>query len=332
LSWLSFINLSLLYPVAIPYSIIVTGASGFIGSHLFRHFLARCPVLRLSRVGVPDDPASFSYDEFLKPSLASSIASWNPRVLIHCAGIAHRPNPRSRTSLDSLYEANVLLPTRLAEAARLCGIQRFVFLSSIGVHGSYTQSGEAISENSAIKPSNAYAASKALAEDRLFAILGGSSCDLSVVRPTLVYGANAPGNLRKLQRAVDLGLPLPVAEADNSRSLLSVHNLVSAIDILAHNPKAANQIYVIADSELISTKHLVETIALHRFKRNPSVRIPRALMRIGRQLPVVGQPLSQLSLDCIVNSSKIRKDLLWSQPLDQASAMAEAFSPQPSSL
>jgi nucleoside-diphosphate-sugar epimerase len=234
--------------------------------------------------------------------------------------------------LDSLYQANVFLPSRLAEAAKLLGIQRFVFLSSVGVHGSYTRSGENISEKSAIKPSNPYAASKALAEDRLFGIFRDSSCDLTIVRPSLVYGANAPGNLRKLQRAVDLGIPIPIAGVGNLRSLVSVHNLVSAIDVVAHHPKAANQVYLLADSELISTQHLVDTIALYRCKRNPSVRIPRALMRVGRKLPIIGHPLSQLSLDCVVNSSKIREDLSWSQPLDQSLAMAQAFSLAPNLL
>lgn len=85
-----------------------------------------------------------------------------------------------------------------------------MFVSSIGVNGT-GEAGQPFAEHSKAAPEAAYAISKLDAEIALHALCAGSTMELVILRPPLVYAGHAPGNFRRLLQLVNSGLPLPFA-------------------------------------------------------------------------------------------------------------------------
>jgi nucleoside-diphosphate-sugar epimerase len=304
---------------------IVTGCTGFIGSYLCNTLAERNSILLVPRGDITGITPAIKLAQLLSGELNDELAKFGPTHLIHCGGIAHRGKPRSDAEREALNESNINLPIRLAKLAKQIGIQRFVFLSSVGIHGSSTKGDSRITEDSPICPTNEYTASKWAAEVKLRECLSGSGCALTVARPALVYGPGMPGNLKTLVQAIDSGLPLPFASVNNSRSFVSVNNLVSAIETIAFHHLAGDQSYVIADNETISTNQLIRLISVVRNKRCSLYPVPCGTLRIFSKLPAIGGKISQLMDDLVVDSSKLCDQLGWQQPFKQSEEMITAF-------
>ena len=306
---------------------IVTGSSGFIGSGLVEYLAAKYPVLTVPR----DELMSLSSDYVstttnFSRKLDSFLQQNSSICLIHCAGLAHKRLQNTADSLVSLFDVNVLLPLRLAGFCKLFKVSRFVFLSSIGVHGPSSALHTPITELSPLAPQTPYATSKMLAEQLLRESLFGSCVELSVIRPSLVYGRNMPGNLRTLLSFIDLCIPLPFACVVNKRSLVSLNNLVRAIEFISLSSSAAGEDFVIADRELISTPELIRCIALFRRKKCFLFPFPLRFLSLLSFIPLLGPKVTQLSSNLVVDSKKLYDDWGYSQPIPQSRAMEQAFS------
>ena len=138
------------------------------------------------------------------------------------------PGVRLADPVAAFRAVNVAGTKRLAHAAAVAGVRRFVFLSSIGVHGAETF-GRPFGAADAPAPHSAYARSKLEAEQALHAIARRHGLEVVVLRPPLVYGPHAPGNFATLVRAVRRGVPLPLGAVRNRRSLVGLDNLVDLI-------------------------------------------------------------------------------------------------------
>lgn len=308
------------------YRFLITGASGFLGSSLSLYLQQKYVVFPVTR-GLRDDTFNYiSLEYLLGDSGLDILRSIRPTHLIHCAAIVHRNHECNSAELRLINSVNVDLPVSLARLAINAGVRRFVFLSSLGVHGARSLPGIPISEESPLNPMNAYSRSKVAAEKALFRLLDGSSCELSILRPALVYGPGAKGNLKTLSTAIDWCFPFPTASISNLRSFVALPNLLSAIEHVSLHPRAAGQIYLVSDSELVSTSSLIKMIA--RVRSRPSLQFPVPIIALEKFscIPFVGVKIQQLTGDLVVDSSKIRSQLAWSQPVAQADGLAHAFS------
>src|SRR6266850_1456567 len=146
--------------------ILITGASGFIGAALCRQLLARGHTVRAAvRRLIPPDAVPPELHQILIPDIA---AEFDRRALVegvgtvvHLAAIAHRSNQVER----EIRRVNCDSAVRLAEAAAgLVG--RFIFLSSVKVHGEDSGSGT-YGEAGALNPEDSYGRSKLEAERAL---------------------------------------------------------------------------------------------------------------------------------------------------------------------
>jgi len=246
----------------------VTGARGFIGQHL---------VPALARAG-----------HEVQPALSGA------QAVVHLAGIAHR-----RAGADELREVNVRLTERLARQAASAGA-RFVFMSSVKVHGEESQS--PFTERSPIRPQDGYGESKARAEDALRAVAG---LRVTVLRPPLVYGPGVKANFLALMRAIARGWPLPLAAIDNRRSFVYVGNLVDAIV----RALGIDGSYLVSDGASVSTPQLCREIAAALGTRGRLFPFPRAL--------IPGKLATSLEVD----DAAFRRAARWQAPFTRAQGL-----------
>lgn len=295
-------------------TILVTGASGFIGQYITNlNYDFRCVVRS-------DEVHSFS-DSYVVSSIDSS-TEWNGCFdgvdsIIHLAGLAH-----GKSFKDSEYVAvNVEGTLRLALKAAEARVSRFVFISSIGVNGTSSRS-TPFSPYCAVEPHNMYAASKYEAELGLKEISKQTGMEVVIVRPTLVYGPNAPGNFGMLTKLVSKLPCLPFGLAKNKRDFIAVQNLADLLVTCATHPDAVGHTFLASDSETVSTKEFTNAIAEGLGKGAVQLPIPVSLMRLAGKLTGKSEMIEQLFGNLEVESSNIKEVLGWVPPYTMKQAMA----------
>jgi len=302
--------------------IAVTGANGYIGravvARLLSHKHQVVALVRQKSTHLPDAAKQIIMCDLSHPDLVKKSESVFQQLqdfdaIIHAAALAHSHNNQP-DHLTLVHQVNVEATLNLARLAQHANIRRFVFLSSIGVNGN--RSITPFIETNQPNPHNHYARCKYEAEQGLLQLAKQSSIEVVIVRPPLVYGYDAPGNFAKLRRLIQSGVPLPLGNVQNQRSLLALDNLTDFLMLCAdytHSPKAKNQVFLVADSVSMSTTELVQKIAISMRKR--ARFIPMASSVLQFMIRVMGKQENYVSLfeSLQVNTNKA-KDLLGWQP------------------
>lgn len=303
--------------------VLITGATGFVGSAL---------CARLGRIGIRHRRALRHFAEPASEDIApvgdiGSNTDWRAALqgissVIHLAGRAHVMHESGSNPLAAYRETNVEGTRRLAEAAAEEGVKRFIFLSSIKVNGERTDM-QPFLESDEPRPEDAYGISKLEAEQELTRIASESEMGITVIRPPLVYGPGVKGNFLSLIRAVHKGVPLPLASIMNSRSLVCVENLVSAITTCLGDARAAGQTFLVADGEDLSTPELIRRLAGALGSRLRLYRCPLGLLRIAGTATGSQASIKRLTESLQVDSSKIRRALDWKPALSVEQGLSE---------
>ena len=228
-------------------TILVTGAGGFIGRRLVPELQSAGWCVRaVGRADVGDLSDSNNWRPFLD----------GVHAVVHLAARVHMMNEQKpmADAIAAYDRANRDGTINLGEQAAAAGVDRFVFLSSVKVHGD--QSDVPLEGTSPLIPADPYAAAKADAEHGLLSLLGGM--DVTILRPPLVYGPHVKGNFLKLIQTMERGWPLPLGSLENRRSLIFVGNLADAIRASLVAPPG---IYLPSDNVPISTSHLIRSLS-----------------------------------------------------------------------
>ncbi|WP_339488051.1 NAD-dependent epimerase/dehydratase family protein [Pseudomonas sp. EL_65y_Pfl2_R95] len=239
-------------------SVLITGAGGFLGTHLVKH-LQRNDIFDLHQV-VRRGAANFSNTivcEDLRVGFEWPLDHVD--VVIHLAGLAHKQKSASKDDLEDFRSINTFATINLAKQAALSGVRRFIFLSSIGVYGDATSA--PLTSHVRACPIEPYAVSKYEAELLLLELSKETGMEVVIIRPPLIYGPHAPGNFRKLVKLSCLGLPLPFSCVINRRSFIGVDNLCSLIEVCIFHLRATQKPILPADREVVSTVDLIRCIS-----------------------------------------------------------------------
>jgi len=250
---------------------LVTGATGFVGSHLVEALAARgdevvvlarrperaAPLARFGvrvAIGTLDDDA------------ALAAAAEGAEVVYHLAGLTAAARPG-----DYLL-ANEAGTRRLVEAARRAapGLSRFVYLSSQAALGP-SAPGQRLAEDAPCRPVTAYGRSKLAGET---VVRAAEDLPWTIVRPPAVYGPRDREFLT-LFRIVRSGLAPVIGTGAQQVSLVYAPDLADAIVRAGTAPAAAHQTYHAAHAEVVSTRDL-------------ALAVGRAVGRTPVVLPVPG--------------------------------------------
>ncbi|MBO2925719.1 MULTISPECIES: NAD-dependent epimerase/dehydratase family protein [Pseudomonadaceae] len=307
--------------------VLVTGATGFIGSGLVMRLVAdpRWQVIVSVRSHCVSPAPGV---EVFPVGNIGSDTDWSRAlsgvdVVVHTAAVAHVRNVGVGDQLARLRMTNVDGALRLARQALAAGVRRFVFISSIGVNGT-DAAHQPFNELCPPEPHAAYAVSKLDAERALQDLFAGTTTELVIIRPPLVYAAHAPGNFKWLLRIVDWGLPLPFAQVANSRSIIALENLVDIICCCLTHPAAANELFVVADGSPVSTADMVRYLAVGMGKRGRLFSFPAALIASVCRALGVGGIYTQLFESLTVDGSKVRRLLCWKPLISTESGLIQA--------
>lgn len=268
---------------------LVTGATGFTGSHLARH-LARqgWRVRALMRpgadlaafAGLPIEPAHLD----LADGRPADDAMRGVDVVFHVAAIY-----RAEVSRDRFHQVNVEGTRKLLEAATRVGVGRFVHVSTVGVQGHIAR--PPATEDAPFSPGDHYQASKRDGEVLAREHFARTGLEGVVVRPTAIYG---PGDLRflKLFRAIERRRFLMVGRGDTLYHLVYVQDLVEGLTLAGTRPAAAGEVFTVGGAEYLSLNDLVRRIAAVLGRPAPQARVPVGPVRaIGLLCEAACRPL-----------------------------------------
>ncbi len=234
-------------------------------------------------------------------------------AVVHLAARVHVMAQSGSGASAEYQRVNTVGTERLALAAAETGVRRFVFLSTVKVHGEATGA-RAFTESDPPLPQDAYARSKWEAEQALRRIGARTGMEVVILRPPLVYGPGVKANFFSLLQAIARGLPLPIGAIDNRRSLIFVGNLADAIVKCIEHPAAAGGTFLVRDGEDLSTPELARRLARALDVRPRLLSVPPSWLSFGGWLTGRRDAVDRLIGSLAVDDSKIRAALGWGPP------------------
>jgi len=250
-------------------SALLTGASGFVGTHLHQH---------LQKAGWTVSTLSRPQADLLSPETLSALCQGVDTVF-HLAGSAH-VNQRDPAAV---HNTNVTGTANLLQVAIDAGVHHFIYISSI------------LADPALDTPRTAYGQSKHEAEQLLMQAHEAGRIRVSILRPVNVYGPGMKGNLTTLIRLLQKGLLPPLPDTGQALSLVGVHDLCRAILAAADTvPGGAVPVYVITDGATYTIKDIERAIRQALGKRQPRWSLPLPLLYGGALLLEVAGRLLRL--------------------------------------
>jgi len=232
--------------------------------------------------------------------------------VIHCAGKAHEINENDPKILKEYQKINVEETYRLAELSAKAGVKRFIFLSTIGVLGNNTNGRLPFSVNDNPNPVKNYAKSKYEAEKLLLSLSKKYELEVVILRLPLVYGPECKGNLSRLKKLINFGIPLPFSLISNQRSLIGIENLIDLIIRCIDHPNAAGKTFLASDGEDISLPKLIKLIALSMNRKIFLFPVPLYLLKFLGSIFFRRDELDKLIGSLRIDISYTKKTLSWS--------------------
>lgn len=226
---------------------VVTGATGFIGQNFMAHTQAAGrPAIALLRAGADDNalPGSLTYDGSIA-ELAAALIEVKATTVVHCAAAFSPADEPDDT--EAMLAANLDLPVRLLQAARLAGVRQFLNIGSLWEHNA----------SGARAPVNLYAAMKTAFEDMLIYMTEAHRLSAITLKLSDTYGPDdtRPKLIPHLKSLIDTGQTLKMTAATQTVCYCHIDDICAAMlqacDALASNIPGHNMYVVEGDTPMI---------------------------------------------------------------------------------
>jgi nucleoside-diphosphate-sugar epimerase len=237
--------------------VLVTGATGFTGSHLARTLASRGHQVRaFQRAATPDAAAPGIEVAIgdLRDRAALATAVTGVEVVYHIAAIYRQAG----VSREAYRAVNATAAGELVEAAARAGVRRVVHCSTVGVHGDVRQ--PPANEDAPLRPGDVYQKTKLEGEQAVREAGARLGIEVTIARPSGIYG---PGDRRllKLFRGVARGRWITLGRGRIYYHLTYIDDLVEGFRLCGEHPAAANRTYILAGGEVTTLNELVAIAA-----------------------------------------------------------------------
>ena len=288
--------------------LLFTGGTGFLGQNIM-------PLMKLqydvTTCGITDD-------DMIKANLAKEVPTLPDHydIVLHAAGKAHLV-PKTEEEKQAFYDVNCVGTIHLCDALERVGVPKaLVFISTVAVYG--CEFGDFIPEEHPLKGTTPYAESKIQAEKYLTNWCSEHDVILGILRPSLLAGRNAPGNLGAMVQGIKKGFYLNIAGGKAKKSVLMAEDIARLLPLVAEK----GGVYNVCDSYQPSFGELSELVAKQLGKRKP-ISIPYWMAwcmakvgdLLGSKAPINSYKLEKMSKSLTFSNDKARKELGW-EPLD----------------
>lgn len=288
--------------------LLFTGGTGFLGKNVM-------PILQKD---YEVTTCGITLEDMIQANLAKVVPELpeSYEVVLHAAGKAHVV-PKTEEEKQLFFDINYQGTVNLCKALEKIGVPKaLVFISTVAVYG--CESGELITEEHPLNGDTPYAKSKIMAEEYLTKWCKEHGVTLGILRPSLLAGKNAPGNLGAMVNGVRKGFYMNIAGGKVVKSVLMAEDIARLLPLVAEK----GGVYNVCDTRQPSFGELSISVARQLGKRKPiSITYWMAWCMakvgdlLGSKAPINSYKLSKMTESLTFSNEKARRELGW-EPLD----------------
>lgn len=253
--------------------ILITGATGFVGSALAEYFYQKGFIIRAmarnaAHPFVKNNPQyQWVFADLITLDENSKVCDEVDFVL-HAAGFAHAAKNDDVNFKQKHQAINYNATVTLAKIAKKAKSKRFIFFSSVKA---VADSDYCIDETWTKMPSDPYGLAKRQAEETL---LGMDDLDVVILRLSLVYGAGWKGNLQTLLKAIDKNIFPPIPKLANQKSMVSLQDVCLATECAMWATLSTQRLFIVTDGQTYSTDQIDHIMRIALEKKIPRWSLP----------------------------------------------------------
>lgn len=288
--------------------LLFTGGTGFLGRN------AR-PILDKNYEVIT---CGITSKDMIQANLANEIPVLEQHydIVLHACGKAH-VSPKTESEKQAFFDVNYQGTVNLCTALEKVGVPKaLVFISTVAVYG--CEYGELITEEHPRRGDTPYAKSKIMAEDYLTDWCKKNEVTLGILRPSLLAGKDAPGNLGAMVKGVKKGFYMNIAGGKVIKSILMAEDIANILPLIAEK----GGVYNVCDSYQPSFGQISASVA-HQLGKHEPISIPYWVAwcmakvgdLLGSKAPINSYKLDKMTKNLTFSNEKARKELGW-EPLD----------------
>lgn len=288
--------------------LLFTGGTGFLGKN----------VMPLLQKDYEVTTCGITPEDMIKVNLAKLVPELPQQydIVLHAAGKAHVV-PKTEEEKQLFFDINYQGTVNLCNALEQVGVPKaLVFISTVAVYG--CENGELITEEHPLNGDTPYAKSKIMAEEYLTKWCSEHGVILAILRPSLLAGKNAPGNLGAMVNGVRKGFYMNITGGKVVKSVLMAEDIARLLPLVAEK----GGVYNVCDTRQPSFGELSISVARQLGKRKP-ISIPYWMAwcmakvgdLLGSKAPINSYKLSKMTESLTFSNEKARRELGW-EPLD----------------
>ena len=288
--------------------LLFTGGTGFLGKNVM-------PLLSLQ---YKVTTCGITPDDMIKANLAKDVPALPEKydVVLHACGKAHVV-PKTAAEAQAFFDVNYQGTVNLCNALENAGIpQALVFVSTVAVYG--CDYGDMIIEEHPLDGDSPYAKSKIMAEEYLTKWCADHNVVLGILRPSLLAGKNAPGNLGAMVNGIKKGFYMNIAGGKVRKSVLMAEDIARLLPLLEEK----GGIYNVCDTRQPTFGEISMSVAKQLGKQRP-INIPYWMAwcmakvgdLLGNKAPINTYKLEKMTKSLTFSNEKARRGLGW-EPLD----------------
>ena len=288
--------------------LLFTGGTGFLGKN----------VMPLLQKDYEVTTCGITPEDMIKANLAKDVPALDKHydIVLHACGKAHSV-PRTEAEKQVFYDVNYQGTVNLCSALeKVDAPKALIFISTVAVYG--CDYGELITEDHPLNGNTPYAKSKIMAEEYLTEWCKKHQVVLGIIRPSLLAGKNAPGNLGAMVNGIKKGFYMNIAGGKVVKSILMAEDIARIMPALIEKGGTYN----VCDTFQPSFGQISESVAKQLGKGKP-ISIPMWVAKcmalvgdcLGAKAPINSNKLEKMTKSLTFSNEKARKELGW-EPLD----------------